>query len=321
MNSALTASNPDTVTIAIPCFNAEHSIRTCVASALAQTWSMKEIIVVNDGSTDGSLAVLEEFGAAICVVSGEHRGGNAARNQAMERAGGAWMQFLDADDFLEPAKIKTQLEESANGQNADVIYSPVWIETPFAETIDRRLGDIAIDADIYAQWLGWRLPQTGGGLWRTSAIRGLGGWLENQPCCQEHELYWRAIQADLRFVFASTPGAVYRIWSDDTLCRRDPLQLIREKTRLLDAAHEWMRERRLWNQEHERIAGRACFEMARTIARHDLAAARDYLRERAERGLLHLDGPAAPLTYRLFYKTLGFRAAETFASWGRQLRT
>ncbi len=309
------------VTIAIPCFNAERSLAVCVESALAQSWPTTEIIIVDDGSADRSVEIARGFDGKVRVISTGHRGGNYARNQAQQQARGEWVQFLDADDFLEPEKIERQFAESSDGAEADVIYSPVWVETSAGETTARRLGDVATDSDLYAQWLGWRLPQTGGCLWRTRAIEALGGWNETQPCCQEHELYWRAIQAGLRFVFAPSPGAVYRIWSDDTLCRRDPLLVVREKTRLIDAAHAWLVGQRLWNQEHERIAGRACFEMARTIAGHDLAAARTYLRERADHGLLHLEGPAAPLGYRLFYKALGFGAAEKFASWRRNLRS
>src|SRR4051812_17375713 len=93
------------VTIAIPCFNAGLSIGAAVQSALDQSWPEKEIIVVDDGSLDDSLEVLERFGPAIQVIRGEHRGGNAARNLALAQAQGEWVQFLDADDYLEREKI------------------------------------------------------------------------------------------------------------------------------------------------------------------------------------------------------------------------
>lgn len=300
------------VTIAIPCFNAARWIGECVQSALAQTWREKEVLVVDDGSTDGSLAALEKFGAAIVLRSGPHRGGNAARNQALAEARGEWVQFLDADDTLEPEKIARQFTETDGGRGADILYSPTWMEDTRAQT--RTASVIDARHDLFAQWLAWQLPQTGGALWRRDALAGLGGWKEGQPCCQEHELYLRALQAGLRFRFAPTPHAVYRLWSDQTLCRRDPREVIRVRTGLMDELREWMEARGLWTAGHARVAGQAFFEMARTLARQDLAAAAAYFRERKQRGLIHLAGPAAPRRYRLAHRLLGFTGAERLAA-------
>jgi len=300
------------VTIAIPCCNAERWIAACVESALGQTWPDREVIVVDDGSTDGSVGILEKFGDAIRVLRTAHRGGNHARNQALALAGGEWVQFLDADDYLEPEKLGRQFAESAGGENADVIYSPTWMEDD--RTARREPSEIDPRLDVFAQWLAWQLPQTGGGLWRKSALAALGGWNEAQPCCQEHELYLRALQAGRRFVFAPTPHAVYRLWSEETVCRRDPRLVIRVKTGLIDTLQSWMQERGLWKAEHARVAGRACFEMSRTLARTDLAEAAAYHRERAARGLIHLAGPAAPLSYKLSHRLLGFAGAEKLAA-------
>jgi glycosyltransferase involved in cell wall biosynthesis len=298
------------VTIGIPCYNGERWIRQCVESALAQTWAAREVIVVDDGSTDGSRAMLSGFGDAIRVLEGAHRGANHARNEVLAQARGEWLQFLDADDYLEPQKIAQQFAEARDGADVDVIVGPVWIE----ENGARTASELDPQLDRWTQWLAWQLPQTGGCLWRKQALDALGGWKENQPCCQEHELYLRALKSGLRFVFAPTPHAVYRVWSDDTLCRKDPRLVIEVKTALIDDAQAWMAERNLWTEAHRRIAGRACFEMARTLAKFDLAAAAAYHAERKSRRLIHLDGPAAPKLYRFTYYALGFPMAEKFAA-------
>jgi hypothetical protein len=303
------------VTIAIPCFNAERWIAACVESALGQTWRDKEVIVVDDGSTDGSLAILEKFGGAIRFIRTDHRGGNYARNEALRKASGEWVQFLDADDYLEPQKIAQQFVEAYGGTQADVIYSPTIMED--ARTGVREPSEIDTKLDVFAQWLAWQLPQTGGGLWRKTALDALGGWKEDQPCCQEHELYLRALQGGLRFVFAPSAHAVYRIWSEQTVCRRDPVFVIHVKTALIDKLQAWMQEHRLWKDMHAEVAGRACFEMSRTIAKTDLTGAVSYHRERAGRGLIHLAGPAAPRSYRLAHRLLGFASAEKLAAFRR----
>ena len=299
------------VTIGIPCYNSARSLPAALDSALKQTEPECEIIVVDDGSTDTSLVIASAYGDRVRVIRTSHCGANHARNEILREAQGTWIQYLDADDRLEPGKIAKQLEEGA--EDADVIYSPVWIETSTGKEPTRELSSTAPEADIFTQWINWQLPQTGGALWRKSSLEALGGWKQSQPCCQEHELYLRAIQAKLKFSYAPTPGAVYRIWSETTLCRKDPALVIKIRTGLIDKLEKWMKEKKLWTPAHASAAGRACLEMARTLARYDAAEAGRYHRDRKSRGLIHLDGPAAPAAYRMTYKLLGFRFAEKLA--------
>ena len=297
------------VTIAIPCYNAAQWIAQAVQSALDQTWPDQETIVVDDGSTDGSIAILESFGERIRLIRAEHRGGNHARNAALHAATGEWLQFLDADDFLLPEKIARQIAEAVN-DNAGCIFSPVLFDQ------DGRRTPHEIDAtrDPQTLWLAWQLPQTGGCLWRKSALEKIGGWNETTTCCQEFELYRRAIEAGLRFQFAPTPGAVYRVWSEGTLCRKDPRGIIEVRTELYRGFIAWLRERNQLTNEHLALAGRACFEMARTLAKLDPASAARYHDERKREQLIHVTGPAAPFIYRTAYHTFGFSFAEKLAS-------
>jgi glycosyltransferase involved in cell wall biosynthesis len=306
------------VSVAIPCFNNGASLKRAIDSALAQTWPV-EVIVVDDGSTDNSLLVASAYGDHINLLRSGHRGATVARNLALQDARGEWLQFLDADDYLEPPKIETQFAEAADfmgeeGGLASVIYSPTWVEEESAAGTKRSVSVIDPQLDLISQWITWQLPQTGGALWRRDALVELGGWRKDQPCCQEHELYLRAIQAGLNFQYTPTPGAVYRIWSEQTLCRKDPRLIVKVKTKLIDNLREWMRAKKAWTPQQEALAGRACFEMARTLAKGDRREAVAYHRERRSAGLIHLSGPAAPASYRAIYRLLGFRGAEQLAS-------
>jgi Glycosyl transferase family 2 len=109
------------VSILIPCFNAERWIGQAIESALAQTYMSTEIIVVDDGSTDGSLEVLRLFGQHIRWETGPNRVANVTRK-------GFWLQYLDADDYLISDKIEAQMALVAECHDADVIYSPIVIE-------------------------------------------------------------------------------------------------------------------------------------------------------------------------------------------------
>ena len=303
------------VTIGIPCFNSARWIKAAVDSALVQDWPAKEVIVVDDGSTDGSREILRDYGNAIRVIFAEHRGSNPARNEVLRQSTGEWIQYLDADDFLLPEKISHQFAEA--GRDAwDVIYSPVLID----ENNSCRTSELDTNHDIYSQWLTWQLPQTGGCLWRKQALEQINGWNEAMPCCQEHELYMRALKAGLRFKFTPTSNAVYRIWSDETLCRKDKRLVIKVKTGLIDEMRAWMESRKLWNATSQDVAAQACFEMSRTFAQYDLDAATAYHKARNAAGLIAVKGPAAPLSYRLVHSLAGFKRAEQVASGIRSLR-
>ncbi|MGC3988613.1 MAG: glycosyltransferase [Chthoniobacteraceae bacterium] len=296
------------VSIAIPCYNSERWIRQCVESALNQTWPHKEVIVVDDGSTDASLAILAEFGDSIRVLVGAHAGANHARNQALQAAHGEWMQYLDSDDYLEPEKLADHL---AHVGEADVIYSPVWMEDLHRKT--RVPSAIDTSTDLFCQWISWQLPQTGGTLWRREKQLAIGGWNESMPCCQEHELYLRALQNGLAFTYHPTPHAVYRLWSEETLCRKDPRLVLRVRSELIARLETWMRAKSEWTEAHRLTAGQAYLEMSRTFAKYDLAEAASYHRTHREQRQIALQGPAAPLSYRMFYHLFGFTNAEKIA--------
>ncbi len=115
------------VSILIPCYNSERWLNQTLESALAQTWKRKEIIVVDDGSTDGSLAVAKSFeSSSVKVISQENRGASAARNRALKEAQGDFIQYLDADDFLAPDKIEHQVKLLSREGNSDCVASGEW---------------------------------------------------------------------------------------------------------------------------------------------------------------------------------------------------
>jgi glycosyltransferase involved in cell wall biosynthesis len=112
------------VTVIIPCYNAERWVRFAIASALAQSYSSIEVVVIDDGSTDGSLGVIKEFNSRIRWLTGPNRGSSAARNRGLAAARGEWIQFLDADDVMHPQKIELSVKALGVYPTADFVYSP-----------------------------------------------------------------------------------------------------------------------------------------------------------------------------------------------------
>ena len=107
------------VSILVPCYNAAPFIAAALDSALAQTWSEKEIIVVNDGSTDRSGEILESYRTrGVKVIHQENRGQCAANNRAFEECSGDYIKFFDADDLLAPRTVELQMERVAGNTTA-----------------------------------------------------------------------------------------------------------------------------------------------------------------------------------------------------------
>lgn len=93
------------ISIIVPIFNAEKYLKTCVESLLAQTYTDIEVTLVDDGSTDGSLAIAQAFAEQdkrVAVLQQVHAGQSVARNLGMANTHGEYIAFVDADDWLEP---------------------------------------------------------------------------------------------------------------------------------------------------------------------------------------------------------------------------
>lgn len=101
------------VTAIIPTYNRAAVVANAIRSALAQSPLSTEVIVIDDGSTDDTPAVLESFGASIRVIRQPNRGVSAARNVGIRSAMGTWVAFLDSDDEWEPDKLAGQLDAAA----------------------------------------------------------------------------------------------------------------------------------------------------------------------------------------------------------------
>jgi glycosyltransferase involved in cell wall biosynthesis len=116
------------VSIVIACYNYERYVRLAIDSALAQTWPYVQIVVVDDGSTDGSANVIASYGNRIHSVHQPNAGHVAAFNRGFAECSGSWVVFLDADDLLYPECVSAAMSAVRAGSvkvqyNLDVIGS------------------------------------------------------------------------------------------------------------------------------------------------------------------------------------------------------
>ena len=111
MTDAGSRMNGPLVSVCIGAYNRKDTIRECVDSALAQTWLAREIVVVDDASTDGTRAILESYGDKIRLILRDRNSGicPVTRNQALRAASGKYVAFLDSDDVWYPKKLERQV--------------------------------------------------------------------------------------------------------------------------------------------------------------------------------------------------------------------
>jgi glycosyltransferase involved in cell wall biosynthesis len=123
-----------TITVVIPAYNAERFIRDCVESVLSQSRPADEIIVVNDGSTDRTGAILSEFASQVRILDQPNRGRSASRNRAIVEASGDYVAFLDADDVFLASHLAT-LTEAAERTGHEIVHAD--IELPYLSERER----------------------------------------------------------------------------------------------------------------------------------------------------------------------------------------
>jgi hypothetical protein len=121
------------VSIIIPCFNASAWLRPAISSALSQSFSDKEVIVVDDGSTDDSLEIVQSFRDLIRWTTGPNRGVSAAMNTGFLMSTGSYIQYLGADDILHKQKLALSVEVLSNNYDIDFVWAPNVVFTHFDE--------------------------------------------------------------------------------------------------------------------------------------------------------------------------------------------
>lgn len=127
------------VSVIIPAYNALEVLPRCVQSVLGQTLDEIEVVIVNDGSTDGSLAVLDGYSDSdkrVRVIHKENGGVSAARNDGLRFAKGEYVFFCDADDWLEPTALE-ELYVRAVQSGSDIVCFDFFRENPERNSVQR----------------------------------------------------------------------------------------------------------------------------------------------------------------------------------------
>ena len=183
------------VAVIIPCFNVAGLLPKALDSVLAQTHQDLDIVCVDDGSTDGTGKVVEAYaartGGRVRLLTTPNRGASAARNAGMRITAGELIQFLDADDTIDPGKIAAQV---------GLVSGHDLVVGDFEQVMPNGLR-LSVEALYGAPWEGLvatKLGCTCSNLWSRKAIEAVGGWNEAMASSQDYELAFRVLRNGAR---------------------------------------------------------------------------------------------------------------------------
>lgn len=210
------------VSIIIPVYNAEKYIEETLKSAIDQTWSNTEIIVVDDGSSDGSLAVVKKHeGDRVKVCTQNNKGASAARNKGLKEAKGKYIQFLDADDILHKDKIAHQVGVLENSPGSLTVGGTLHFfdgDDPYKATNDFGKKDEIVPLRFLLRLYGGVLIEPGyegmiqPNAWLTprELIDKAGPWNEELTLDDDGEFFCRVILASSKVIYSAEAINYYR---------------------------------------------------------------------------------------------------------------
>jgi glycosyltransferase involved in cell wall biosynthesis len=207
---------PALVSILIPCFNAAPFLRASLDSALSQTWPAKEVIVVDDASTDGSSDLLDSYRRHGIVIIRESCGSaSAARNLAFRESRGDYVKFFDADDLLDPRTIEFQMQRL--GESDTAVATCEWGRFYNDDISTFKLNHQSVWRDMEpADWLveSWAdarpMMQPGLFLIPRSVLERSGLWDETLSLIDDFEFFSRVLCHSSEVRFAPSARLYYR---------------------------------------------------------------------------------------------------------------
>lgn len=197
------------VSIIITTYNRAHFLPCAIDSVLAQTYPFVEIIVIDDGSTDATAAVIKPYADRIVYVKQSNQGVSAARNLGIQTANGEYLNFLDDDDFFMPTKIERQVHVLESDTEADLVHCGYYHVDTDGKRLDKALlfptGNI-LKPLLRRCFLLIHTP-----LIRRSCIEQVGGFDPSLNCHEDWQFWLRIALAGRQFACVQAPLCAYRL--------------------------------------------------------------------------------------------------------------
>ena len=198
----------------MPAYNSARFLGEAIESVLRQTYKNYEIIVVDDGSTDNTMAVLDPYRTSIKVLARPNGGPSAARNHGLSMASGEYVYFLDADDLVYPDGLSSLVSHLETHPETDLVAGEWDTFDVTSNELSSRSGVTATrntsQVDLCRNMLIETLFPIHAALTRIGPVRACGGWDESLWCAEDRDLWLRLARQGSHFHFLSVPVARYR---------------------------------------------------------------------------------------------------------------
>ncbi len=205
-------SNPR-VSIVIPVFNGAEDLPGAIESALNQRDCETEVIVVNDGSTDGTRDVIDQYGSRIIAIHQKNLGAaglSRTRNNGVAASSSEWIAFLDHDDLWEPEKLALQLA-AAQRTSADIVYTNARNFGDVSRVSDFRSDSTAMpEGDLFEALLMDNFIVMSSTIMKRSLFDRIQGLTESPVLAEDWDLWLKAAAAGGQFAAVSEPVTMYR---------------------------------------------------------------------------------------------------------------
>ena len=300
------------ISIVIPCYNGGRWLQAALQSVHDQGIDNLEVIVIDDGSTDDSVAIARRDGGVSHVLVQDHAGASRARNVGTAKARGDYIQYLDADDHLAPGKITKQLA-ALEAAGADVAYGD-WQRFKEGHVDDAIPGEVVRreivgepEIELFLRF--WCPPAAY--LFTRRIVNVVGTWNEALPVIQDARFALDCALRGGRFQYVPGVMAYYRVHASGSLSTRDHGAFVRDCLRnAVEVRDWWLRHGGLTDRRRRAIIEALGF-IARGSYRVDASLFEEAL------GLLEEMNPgyvpSAPKRLALASRIFGYRGAEGLA--------
>jgi glycosyltransferase involved in cell wall biosynthesis len=308
------------VSILIPVHNGRPWITAALQSANTQTWDNTEVIVLDDGSTDGSLEVARAFVPAVRVETQNNHGQNVSRNRLTALSTGEWLVYLDADDELAPDAVEKKMAVAAN---ADAVYGSMNLRWYRDQDVvsSRVVAAAAYDDDPLAAAFLWKYPNTSAFMFRRQAVLDAGGWNEAIHNCTDYDMYFKLLLAEKRVLPAPDSLSVYRLWHASQATVQNAMRLTATRLDVMWRAAASLDASQRWTDTARTAFSAATLSTIRVMYLLDPAQSLvEHGRLRAWNPRLKPPHPFFSNGYRTAYRLFGFRGAERVAWAARMMR-
>ena len=312
------------VSIITPCYNSERWISETLESALNQTWPNKEMIVVDDGSSDRSFEIARSFEPrGVKVIKQENSGASVARNRALQDAQGDYIQYLDADDLLAPDKIELQinrLSREESGRIAACAWARFYDEPENGEfVVDSLWKDHSPVEWLVTSWTNGSMMATGAWLVPRAVAERAGSWDETRCPIDDAEYFTRVILSSSGVSFCEEAREYYRSGISDTLSKQSSSEMLNATYRAIERCTG-----QLLAREDSPRTRRACAAFFQRYI-YDVYPQVPALVRQAEEKVISLGG--SDVTYngsmkiRLLTGLVGWKAAKRINRFSHRLRS